>query len=64
MKNIEKFIERAKNKLLKFLGIIAKTREEEETSEIVKQEEKKISFLDKIRRKLNLIKDENINDDN
>jgi len=64
MKNIEKFIERAKNKLLTFLGIIAKTREEEETSEIVKQEEKKISFLDKIRRKLNLIKDENINDDN
>ena len=63
-KNIEKFIETGKKKIFALFGFVNKSQEENETSEIVKQEEKKVSVLEKLKRKLNLIKEENNENDN
>ena len=57
-KNVGEFIERAKKKVLSLFGLIDETNREEETPEEVKIEEKRISSLEHLRRKLNLLKED------
>ncbi len=57
-KKVGEFIERAKKKILSLFGLIDESNREEETPEEVKIEEKRISSLEHLRRKLNLINED------
>ena len=57
IKNLQSFIARAVMKTSLLFAFVNQSKEEEETSEVVKNEEKKISFWQKVKRKLDFDKD-------
>ena len=58
LKNLEKFAKNAKEKILSIFGFVEETeKEDKDTSEQLKKEEKKISFLAKVMKKFVMIKD-------
>ena len=57
LKNMEKFIGRGFKKVFSLFGFIHPSKEDDEASEIVKREEKKITFLQKLKKKFFLDKD-------
>ncbi|MDD3593403.1 MAG: hypothetical protein PHX18_02130 [Candidatus Gastranaerophilales bacterium] len=62
LKKAGEFIERGKKKLLSLFGFVDETSEEAENSEEVKKEAKKVNILTELRKKFDLLKEEEQDD--